>query len=838
MEPGFPELVDIDLSPDLLACRINIQGDLLRANRSFLLLFDSGNSNYSFRDTLSDHDFNILCNDFKECYRKDENILHTELKHQLPSAEPILVKWQFFAFKKSKDLFFTAVGYVQHTDEEHAGIPQVVINSLTDGFFVLDANKNFINVNQGIANLLSKSIEEVEGTNASGIFGSRDSALYSRQLSRCFSQNEPSNCEVHFPQLDQWWFFVVYPSSDQLIVYAKNISQRKHYEISLKQSQSKLRAILNSTSEANLLLNKDYAILSYNKAAELMAKKVLGVNLEEGMSFMKVLPKVNRKRFEEKFNHALEGNSIKYEREVKGIDNNVYWFRLTFFPVIDEDEYIIGVAFNAENIRERKEAEEKLNMYTLIAGHITDAVIITDARGLTTWVNESFIRKTGYTLEDMYGLAPGDVLQGPATETLSKQEMHDAVAEGRPFHVEITNYTKAGKPYHVEIKADPYYRSDGKLLGFIAIQPDITHRKKEEDRRIRESWARFHAIFENSINAILLANDEGKLVDANPAACHISGYSREELRRFGVRDLVYDTSKLTSTDDWETFLTHGKMQGTVAIKTKEGDLKILDFRAVADILPGLHLSILSDMTSHYQAEQKILEQNEHLNRLNQEKNQLFSIISHDLRSPLNSVSGLLELMQEDYIEKEAFDKQLGLLSQRVNHSLNLMDNLFKWAQHQLKGIKVEKSEFDLHTIGQSKLALFKADADYKRINITNKVEQNTIIYADMNMIDLVVRNLVANAVKFCQEGDQITISSHKEDQHTLVCVSDTGIGIAREDLSKIFGGIHSTLGTQQEKGSGLGLRICKDFVEQHGGKIWVESERKKGSRFCFTIPNK
>ncbi len=835
MASDFSALVDIDLSPDVLACSFDQRGKLIRTNKAFSQLFDSDDNNFSLRETLDQDVFKRLISQLESIHRNGENLLHAELSHQYASVI-VDIKWQFFAFKEDDSLLFTAFGLVLHPDESNDLIPELVMDYVVDSCFVVDSDGNFLNANQKFSDLLSLKKEQILAMNMTDIFGKQDSVFCSREVTRQLYRREISQFEAHFPMLNQWWFIVCYPLSGQLHVYAKDISERKRYEVHLRQSQSKLKAILDSTSESNLLLDKDIQLLCFNKAASLMAKKLLGVDLQEGKSFLTMLPKVYRKRFEEKFQVALTGSTIKYEREVKGADDNTYWFRFTLFPVINEDQTLIGIAFNAENIWQRKEAEEKLNMYTLIASHITDSVIMTDARGLTTWVNESFTRKTGYTLEDMYGLKPGEVLQEPDTEPQEQLEMHNAVVEGRSFQVEITNYTKSGKPYNVDIKADPYYRSDGKLLGFIAIQPDITNRKKKEEQRIRESWERFHAIFDNSINAILLANDEGYYVDANPAACQISGYSHEEIKTMRVIDLIDGQSEAMPAPEWENFLTRGKMEGTVAIRTKEGENKILDFRAVADILPGLHLSVLSDMTSQYRAEQKILQQNEHLNRLNEEKNQLFSIIAHDLRFPINNLSGMLELLKDESIDKNIFNKQIGLLSQRIHHSMNLMDNLFQWAQHQLKGIKLEKGEIELYEIAQNKLELFKGATEKKNITIQNKVEVGSLVSADFNMIDLVVRNLVANAVKFCSPGGQITLEAAREKDEMIFSVSDTGIGISKENLPKIFGGEVTTLGTGKEKGSGLGLRICKDFVEQHEGRIWVESELKKGSRFRFSLP--
>ena len=685
--------------------------------------------------------------------------------------------------------------------------------------------------------MLSISKDELYAKNVNEIFGDQQSPLYTTTISRALHNHNGGKYEAFFPQLSQWWLFAIYPTSEQVnIVYTKEITHRKRNEIQLSESRAKLEAILDSTSEVHILLSPQYQVLSFNKSAQLFAGKILGSVLEEKASVLQVIPPSLHASFQQKFDQSLRGETIRVEWKAKIANQSQNWYQVTFSPVYDGNQRVASIAINATNITSRKSAEEQLHMYSLIVNHITDAIIVSDAQGRTQWVNESFVRKTGYTLEDMYGLKPGNVLQGPDTDPVSALEMHNAVANGRSFHVEIINYSKSGKPYHVEIKADPFYNTHGELQGFIAIQPDITQRKKEEETRLRESWARFHAIFENSINAILLADDQGNYLDANPAACEISGYSLEEIRDKRLTDILDHTAELNQTMDWDEFIVKGKMEGTVAIRTKKGEIKMLDYKAMADILPGLHLSILSDVTDQYQAEKKIRKQNKHLKKLNEEKNQLFSIIAHDLRSPLNGLSGMIQLLQDETIEKKDFDEQIGLISQRINHSLNLMDNLFQWAQHQLKGIKLEKRQFDLYEVAESKLGLFKDIADKKKITITNHIPKKTIIHADLNMIDLVIRNLVANATKFCDEGDHVQISQQNNDDHIQVCIRDSGQGIKAEHLPKIFEGRFTTTGTHKEKGSGLGLRICKDFVEQHDGQIWVDSEWGVGTSFYFTIP--
>lgn len=242
-----------------------------------------------------------------------------------------------------------------------------------------------------------------------------------------------------------------------------------------------------------------------------------------------------------------------------------------------------------------------------------------------------------------------------------------------------------------------------------------------------------------------------------------------------------------------------------------------------------------------EAQNKLLvEQKDRLESLNSIKAKLFSIISHDLRSPINSIQGVLHLMNSDALSQEEIKMLSNNLNNQVQITQNLLDNLLYWSKLQMQGININYTKVNLFQLIENTLHLFKA-SNNKNLNIQNIVQEDTFVWADANMIALVIRNLVANAVKFTPNGGDIAVEVYPTDSdHTQVTVRDNGIGIPEENLPKIFDNAShlSTLGTSQEKGTGLGLMLCKEFVEKNHGKIWVESTLNKGSQFIFTLPKK
>lgn len=235
--------------------------------------------------------------------------------------------------------------------------------------------------------------------------------------------------------------------------------------------------------------------------------------------------------------------------------------------------------------------------------------------------------------------------------------------------------------------------------------------------------------------------------------------------------------------------------------------------------------------------QEIQAQAEQLKELNQLKDKLFSIISHDLRSPLGSLISLLNLTQEGYFTEEGFREVIDELSKNVGYTTELLENLLRWAQSQMQGLNINPSYFNPYEVAGAKLDLYKEQANNKGIILKNLIPQDIQGYADSAMIELVFRNLIANAIKFCESGSIITTSASLTNDMLLISVSDTGQGISPQNLEKLFGKeIFSTRGTSNEKGTGLGLMLCKDFVALNGGKIWAKSILGVGSEFFFTIP--
>ena len=222
------------------------------------------------------------------------------------------------------------------------------------------------------------------------------------------------------------------------------------------------------------------------------------------------------------------------------------------------------------------------------------------------------------------------------------------------------------------------------------------------------------------------------------------------------------------------------------------------------------------------------------------KDKFFSIIAHDLRSPFHNLFHLHEFLEDDIdtFDREQLVEFFKSLCENATRTFNLLENLLSWAKTQTGSVKFAPVSFSVSGLAKNIAKLLKSSADEKNITLTSGIDEDITAYGDTDMISMILRNLVTNAIKFTPKHGKITIDGEKKDNHVEITVADTGMGISEENIRKLFriDIQFSSFGTQGERGSGLGLILCKEFAEKNSGKIWVESEVSKGSRFKFTLP--
>lgn len=281
-------------------------------------------------------------------------------------------------------------------------------------------------------------------------------------------------------------------------------------------------------------------------------------------------------------------------------------------------------------------------------------------------------------------------------------------------------------------------------------------------------------------------------------------------------------------------VANGNLKVKVSIRTND------EFELLAEFFNKMVSSLEQNNLLILRKNQELEQMNEELKVLNATKDKLFSIIAHDLRNPLSSFKSAIEFLNKNYDSLTEEDKKefLDDINKSAIAVYDLLENLLQWSFAQLNRIKYNPQPFELKLLVDSTIKHLHLQAQNKEIQIHNLVPEKVYVYGDVFMISTIVRNLISNAIKFTNRGGSIWVNCTKNEKDCTVAIQDTGIGIPSEKLEKLFskGNNSTTRGTENEIGTGLGLLLCKEFIEKHGGKIWVESEVNRGSTFYFTIP--
>ncbi|HCY75149.1 MAG TPA: hypothetical protein DHV28_04455 [Ignavibacteriales bacterium] len=378
-------------------------------------------------------------------------------------------------------------------------------------------------------------------------------------------------------------------------------------------------------------------------------------------------------------------------------------------------------------------------------------------------------------------------------------------------------------------------------------QTELEHQNVElriAQEELEVSRNKYVNLFDFSPTPYFTLNKDGIIREVNLSASKMLGLDRNKLigKRFNSFTPADQNDIFNSfiSDIFNSSVKHS-CELTIVNKVKQQFKVLLEGIELEDALePEKKCQVaLIDLTEHKRIETSLKESNEQLKQLNATKDKFFSIIAHDLKSPFQSLLSYSEILATDI--KSLSTDEIVTFSTELNESLNtlysLLENLLHWSMMQRDLLVYNPLNFNLYDKVNSIIRIAEHSAAKKNITLSNKVDTEISVFSDANMIRSVFQNLLINAIKFTPEKGRIIISSETKDDVIEISVEDTGIGIKEENISKLFqfDTIFTTKGTAGEKGTGLGLPLCKEFVERNYGKIWVTSELGKGSKFTFTV---
>jgi len=624
----------------------------------------------------------------------------------------------------------------------------------------------------------------------------------------------------------------------------EDITEKKQFHEELRTSEERSRALLTAIPDLMFRMDKNGVYLDYKAAtSELFYQKedIIGKNNHD------ITPADFSAMVDEKIQLTLKtGTMQEFEYQLDMPGKGIQDYEARMVPATEEEVITIVRNITDRKLIQKKLAESELNARAIMES-TNDVLILLDKEGIVIDSNDAHARRLGLTRKELLGRNVFSLLP-PDIAKRRKEIIHEVTTTGKPA---VGEDFRGG--YWNEYTIYPIFQ-DGSVTDRVAVfSRDVTNRKRNEEI-IRQAETKYQTLFENLAQGIFYQSANGKIVDANDAALKILGLNREQILGKDSYDerwkVINEDYEMLSPDQHPSMiaLRTGKpvMNHTIGIYIPEKDTyNWVILEAIPQFMPGevtpfQVFATMQDITSRKMAEMSIADNEQRLRDLNASKDKFFSIIAHDLRSPFNAIMGFSDLILDQIKQKdyEGLDEMAEVVLKSSTFAMDLLTNLLEWSRAQTGRLHFEPAFIEIIGLINENIELLKSAAGHKNIRISTQMPNVAPVLADKAMISTILRNLISNAIKFTPSGGEILITCRSLPENIHIAVQDNGVGIDPKDIPKLFriDQNFTTYGTNREKGTGLGLILCKEFVEKHKGKIWVESEQGKGSVFTFTLP--
>jgi len=520
-----------------------------------------------------------------------------------------------------------------------------------------------------------------------------------------------------------------------------------------------------------------------------------------------------------------------------------------------------------------RQAQELLNKnielekLSVIARETDNGVSVFDQHGNLEWFNEGFSRMYGYLFDEFKKERGNNLLDYSHNKNI-KDDFEKCVKEQKTIIYEFFTLTKKEEGIWAQTTLTPIVNDKGETIKLIAIDANITkikdaerqilYQKEEIEQKskqlefINRELEKLSIVASETDNAIIIMDPKGNIEWINEGFTRMYGYTLDQLITERDRNIIGASTSLNIKDLIQVWFGDKKPINYESLNTTKSGKKVWAQTTLTPITDTkgkikMLVAIDTDITQLKQAEEEIEKQRDELQIANATKDKFFSIIAHDLRGPFSNFVSLIRIIIEsfDQFEKEQLKNYIREIQNSAQSTYNLLENLLDWSRSQKGDIKFNPVKVDVNQVIIENIELLHNIAEKKKITIKYEPVNDVFALVDQEMLKTVIRNLISNAIKFTYQEGEIEVNVGEGRIYHLISVKDNGMGIKKDDLNKLFriDIHHTTTGTKKEKGTGLGLILCKEFVERNGGKIWVESEvgnlqdgKSGGTKFEFTIP--
>jgi len=458
--------------------------------------------------------------------------------------------------------------------------------------------------------------------------------------------------------------------------------------------------------------------------------------------------------------------------------------------------------------------------------------------GKILYANPALARMLEYSTDEIYKLTVSDLY---ADEELRNEEIKifQSISSDTSSK-EILLKTKSGKLIIVKDTVNIIRNRKGNVKYFDGVLEDITAQKKAE----REILQLMAAIKQSPVSIVITGLD-GKIEYVNPKFTDVTGYTYDEA--IGKNPNILKTEHTKSEDYkemWEIISAGKTWRGEFLNKRKDGSL----YWELASISPIIddngkiikYVAVKEDITARKATEDALIISEKELKEANATKNMFFSIIAHDLKGPLGSFVQLLQLFKDNFNEISNEEKldYLNILIGLSNKTNNLLEDLLLWSRIQMNSIDFSVQNVKLIDLANEAVDQLSQKAKEKNIQIEVEINNKLQVCVNANSVITVIRNILSNAIKFSHSESTVKINARLKEKDVIIAIQDNGLGIPEENINKLFKieTAFSTYGTNKEKGTGLGLILCKELIQKNGGKIWLQSKENEGTTIYFSLP--
>lgn len=636
----------------------------------------------------------------------------------------------------------------------------------------------------------------------------------------------------------------------------------KRHEIALnkiEESEIKYRTVFEAIEEGIIITDQCGNFIDLNSASE----QLLEIRKEDQLNINLIKEDWNLVRPNLTPMPLDEFPSIRVMKEGKPVsriemgyvkNGEIKWLMASAFPLKLQG---YGVLITYYDITEIKNKEEERNLFNsnfeAFLDHITDYIFFKDINSRIIFCSQSLASITGHkNWRDIIGKQDIEIFPHDVANIYIKEDK-TIIEEGIPLLGQVDLfYDENGDKGYVQTNKWPLFGARKNLLGVLGISRNITEQVREKEE-LEKREEKISLLLNSTAEGIYGIDLNGICTFINKSGIYQLGYdSADDFVGKNMHDLIHHSYKYNSP------MPYSKCKIAIALNEKRGvhcDDEVfwkkdgtyipVNYYSYPQIKDGHSIGgviTFTDITERKIIEERLLQYTKDLNILNSDKDKFIKILAHDLKNPFTSLIGFSDFILDniDNLDIETIKSQVEIISQTSHNTFDMLEEMLIWLNSHSGKLKMNPTDFSFKEVCENIIPVLKVNANSKDIEITCSDIDNISIFADKNMIITIIRNLISNAIKFTYPNGKIDVSIEKNDKEIMISIADNGVGISEDALKKIWINPYNskTLGTSGEKGTGLGLSICKELVEKHKGKIWVESKEGLGSNFKFTIPLK